>query len=69
MNVNQEKYNTLRKMEALSNPDHFYNSENEDIIEACRMFMGADFIEPKEMKFLDFSIIQQKRTGKTTLSL
>lgn len=49
-------------MEALSNPDHFYNSENEDIIEACRMFMEADFIEPKEMKFLDFSIIQQKRT-------
>ena len=50
----QEKYNTWRKMEALNNPDHFYNSENEDIIEAFKMFIEANFTEPKEMKFLDF---------------
>ena len=44
MNVNQEKYNTWRKMEALCNQDHFFNCENEDIIEACRLFIGSDFI-------------------------
>lgn len=50
----QEKYNTWRKMEALNNPDHFHNCESEDTIEVFKMFIEADFIEPKEMKFLDF---------------